>query len=121
MKKILPVMLILLALLLAACGADKATPPVQASPVVPVTGNVVTVDIRSFAFEPATITIKAGQTVTWTNHDGTAHTVAADDKSWKSDNLDQNGTFSHTFTSAGTFTYHCSLHLEMKGTVVVQP
>jgi plastocyanin len=121
MKKILSTTLILFTLLLAACSVSKSVLPAQASPVVPITGNEPKVDISGFAFDPATITIKVGQSVTWTNLDSAAHTVTADDNSWKSDNLDQGGTFSRAFTTAGTYTYHCSIHVEMKGSVIVQP
>jgi len=86
-----------------------------------VTGNEAKVTISNFAFDPATITIKAGQTVVWTNHDTAAHTVVADDNSWASPNISKGSTYSHTFTTAGTVTYHCSIHPNMKATVIVQP
>jgi len=72
-----------------------------------------------YCFLPATVTIDAGGTVTWTSNSGTAHTVTADDSSWGSNNLDQGQTYRHTFTTGGRFTYHCSYHSFMTGTVVV--
>jgi plastocyanin len=73
------------------------------------------------AFSPNPITIVPGSTVTWTNEDDKAHTVTADDGSWGSSTLDQGGTYSHVFTSPGSYTYHCVFHHHMRGTVVVTP
>jgi plastocyanin len=77
------------------------------------------VTIKGFAFNPADVTVKAGDTVTWTNADGTAHTVTASDASFTSDDLDRGATFSHTFATAGSFAYICSIHTGMKGIVTV--
>ena len=76
--------------------------------------------INNFAFMPSTITIAAGTQVQWTNQDGTAHTVTADDNRFHSDILDQTQTFSQTFSATGTYPYHCSIHPFMKGKIVVQ-
>src|SRR5258705_475257 len=67
----------------------------------------------------SSITIDKNVTVTWTNTDAMPHTVTADDNSFTSDELNQNDTYSHTFTTDGTFAYHCAIHTGMKGTVVV--
>ncbi|MBO9572141.1 MAG: cupredoxin family copper-binding protein [Chitinophagaceae bacterium] len=64
-------------------------------------------------------TVKAGTTVTWTNNDNVAHTVTADDGSFNSGNLAVGGTFSHKFSTAGTFNYHCEYHSMMKASVTV--
>ena len=103
--------LVLIAVLLAACVA-QSTPTTAA--------NVNLVKISSYKFDPATITIKVGETVTWTNQDSVNHTVVSDDGSWSSKSLAQGDKFTHTFDKAGTFTYICSIHPSMKGTVVVQ-
>lgn len=84
-------------------------------------GNVFEVEISGFAFEANTITIKAGDTVTWTNHDSSPHTVVADDGSFKSNSLKNDASFSQTFDTAGTFSYHCGIHPSMTGTVIVEP
>jgi amicyanin len=78
------------------------------------------VTIKDFEFTPATVTIKVGGTVTWTNNGPTTHSVTADDGSFDSGNLSQGKTFSHTFQTAGTFSYHCSPHPFMKANVVVE-
>ncbi len=78
------------------------------------------VSIKDDAFAPAKLTISAGQTVTFTNRDDDAHTVTATDGSFDSKGLDTNGAWRHTFSAAGTYTYFCSLHPFMKGTIVVK-
>ena len=70
-------------------------------------------------FVSSSITINKNITVTWTNVDAMPHTVTADDNSFTSDELNQNDTYSHTFTTDGTFNYHCAIHTGMTGTVVV--
>jgi len=80
-----------------------------------------TVAIVDFAFNPATISVKAGSAVTWTNTGSTAHTVTADDGSFDSSHVAPGATFSHTFAAAGTFSYHCATHSSMKATVTVTP
>ncbi|BBZ37596.1 hypothetical protein MCNS_06590 [Mycobacterium conspicuum] len=89
------------------------------APAAPVSGDQVNID--SFAFVPATLTVHAGSTVTWTNHDEEPHTVAASDGSFKSPGMGTGATYSHTFATAGTFDYVCSIHPMMHGTVMVTP
>ena len=117
-------------LLLAGCSASRpdahpsvtmrpdaaATPSVTAPPP-PANGNQVAID--GFAFAPATLTVSAGTTVTWTNRDEEPHTVAASDGSFHSPGMGTGATFTHTFATAGTFDYVCSIHPMMRGTVVV--
>lgn len=88
-----------------------------AAPAPPVAGTAV--NITNFAFTPATLTVKVGDTVTWTNKDEEPHTVVANDGSFHSPGLDANATYSFTFTKAGSFDYICSIHPFMHGTVVV--
>jgi plastocyanin len=76
--------------------------------------------IQGMAFNPATITISANTTITWTNKDAIAHTVTSDTKLFDSGSIGANGTYSHTFTTAGTFSYHCTVHPTMTASVVVQ-
>ena len=79
--------------------------------------------IQGFAFNPSTITVSVNTTITWTNKDGTAHTVTSDTGSpetFNSPSINTNGTYPHTFTTAGTFNYHCSIHPTMLAKVIVQ-
>lgn len=79
-----------------------------------------TVAIQNFAFSPETITVKVGAKVTWTNKDSAAHTVTGDsDDGPASGTLAQGASYSFTFNKAGTFSYECSIHPNMKGTVIV--
>ena len=84
----------------------------------PKTADAVT--IKNFAFSPVTITVKAGQSVTWTNEDSIGHSATADDNSWDTGVLSQGQSKAITFAKAGTYTYHCSVHPNMKATVIVQ-
>ena len=120
--------LIVLALVaIAACSGYASSVPPAASlsqagsvPVAPTNGSTA-VEARDFAFNPATLTVPSGSKVTWTNNDTTAHTVTFDDASSDSGPLDPLSTFDHTFATAGTFSYHCSIHSFMHGTVTVTP
>jgi uncharacterized protein (TIGR03118 family) len=89
--------------------AQAAAPPSPASPV----------QIVNFTFAPGTLDISAGTQVTWTNKQNVQHDVTADDNQYHSDTLDVNGSFSHTYSAPGKYTYHCSIHPFMKATVVV--
>jgi amicyanin len=82
--------------------------------------SAATVTIDNFVFEPAKLTVKAGTTVTWTNHDDIPHTVAAKDRSFKSKAMDSDESYSFTFTTPGQYDYFCSLHPHMTGTIVVE-
>lgn len=77
------------------------------------------VSIVDFAFQPASVEIATGGTVTWTNTGQAPHTVTADDGSFDSGTLSPGATFSQTFATAGTFTYHCNIHPQMTATVIV--
>jgi plastocyanin len=81
-----------------------------------------TVEIKSFSFQPASIAVPAGGTVTWINRDTVAHTVTADDGSFNSPRIaGSGGMFERAFSEPGTYKYHCTPHPSMKGEVVVTP
>lgn len=84
------------------------------------TGTGSSVAINGFAFNPATLTVSVGTTVTWTNSDSTTHTITSDTGAFDSGNVPVGQTYTHTFGQAGTFSYHCSIHTNMKGTIIVQ-
>jgi plastocyanin len=77
------------------------------------------VSIKGFAFNPGDVTVAKGTTVTWTNNDSATHKIKSGDGSFNSDNLANGDTFQHTFDTAGTFDYICSIHPSMKGKVTV--
>ena len=79
-----------------------------------------TIEIKDFAFTPQTITVKSGQTVTWINRDEEPHTVVSVEKQFKkSSALDTDQSFTITAGAPGTYTYFCSVHPKMTGTIVV--
>lgn len=110
---------------LAACSSSPSAPaagPTTASVVSPGGGATIkaVVSIQGFAFSPDPVAVLVGGTVTWTNKDSVAHTVTFDDAALTSSkNLDPGATFTATFPKAGSYTYHCSIHSSMQGTVTV--
>ena len=78
------------------------------------------VTIMNFAFSPTHITVKTGTTVSWTNMDVVGHTVSSDSgTTLNSPLLKNNDTYKHTFSTAGTYSYHCNPHPYMKAIVTV--
>lgn len=77
------------------------------------------VEIVDFAYDPDPVTIAVGGKVTWLNQDSAPHTATADDESFDTGSLDQGKLKAETFKEAGTFSYICTIHPTMKGTVEV--
>ena len=83
------------------------------------TPNTVTID--NFSFTPATLTVKAGTTVTWTNHDDIPHGIGSANNAFpKSKALDTDDSYSFTFATPGTYQFFCYLHPKMVGSIVVE-
>ncbi len=97
------ILLLVAGVLLASVSAQAAT---------------TTVNIQNNAFTPRDATIKAGDTVTWTNQDSAKHDV--DFGTFKSPLLGKGETYSHAFDKPGTYDYSCDVHPSMKGRVMVQ-
>ena len=85
----------------------------------PVAGDAVA--ITDFKFDPPSLSVKVGTTVTWTNKDEEPHSVVAPGGAFHSSTLGTGATFSYTFTAPGTFDYICGIHPFMPGTVTVTP
>ena len=105
--------------LVVGCGGgnnSSGSRPTTGEAGTPASGTAVTID--NFAFTPATLNVKMGQQVTWTNKQDVEHTVTADGGTFDHP-MPPNATFSFTFPKAGSFAYHCRIHPSMKGTVVV--
>jgi plastocyanin len=117
---------LILAMSFAACGGYSSpstpsaapTPAPVGSTTVNVPGGASTLTTTAFGQNPLTISV--GTTVSWLNTDNTTHTTAADGSQWSSGNIAPGGRFNFTFASAGRFTYHCQIHPNMVGTIVVQ-
>lgn len=91
--------------------------PSSAPAAAPVATSSVT--ISNFAFSPASISVKVGTSVTWTNKDQDAHTVTDKGGAFGSQALNTGASFKFTFTKAGTYSYYCTIHPFMVATVVV--
>src|SRR5262249_42035785 len=115
-------------------GSEKGSPPPQTlteTPNPPVSTPVTTpsgkarasastsVNMGDFFFSPPTISIHVGDTVTWRNSGQAPHTATADDGSFDTGTINSGGSGSHTFNSAGSFSYICTIHPNMHGTVRV--
>lgn len=113
-----------------ACAGDQtdaapkaqATPSTQAPLKAPAASaaSKAAVTIDTFRFEPDPLTIERGQAVTWSNNDAIAHTVTHDGGDFDMELADKGATASHTFAEAGTFTYTCTRHPGMAGSVIVR-
>ncbi|MCW3036271.1 MAG: copper binding protein plastocyanin/azurin family protein [Actinobacteria bacterium] len=104
-----------------ACSGPK-TSSAPAAPAAQARVTIVSDAATIGAFTPPSVTASVGQTVAWVFQDTNPHTVTADDDSFTSPNggLANGKTYSHTFDKAGTYKYHCFIHPQMLGTVVVR-
>jgi plastocyanin len=102
----------------------SSAPTIAAS--APTTGPAVsqplTIEIDNFNFKPRELTVNAGSTVKWINHDDVPHTATARGKSpvFDSKMLDTDDRFSFTFRNPGTYSYYCKVHPHMTATIVVK-
>lgn len=107
----------------AACGSKSTS-----TPTTPTSSSTVSIvsgarTLTTTAYSPNPVTISKGMTVMWVNNDTIAHTATSDAgsaASWNSGTMAAGASFSYTFSASGTFTYHCTLHPGMVGTVTVQ-
>ena len=108
-----------------SAAAPSPTPAPAPAPAPSGGGTPVSIPLGAStlgnrAFAPDQLEIAVGGTVTWTNTDTVAHTTTADQGSWDSGSVAPGGMFSSTYSTAGTFPYHCAIHPGMVGTVVVR-
>lgn len=106
---------LLMAAVLGLLGLVIVAPPASAA--------TQAVMIENYAYSPSTLTVKVGDTVTWTNHDQAPHDVTTTSApvAIKSPMLSTGQSFTYTFTMAGSYSYYCSIHPDMRAQVVVQP
>jgi plastocyanin len=121
-KRMRKMVLFLSLALLAVASLAQRAPHQQALPASAPAGQSETAEVKidNFSFGPASLTVAAGTTVTWVNHDDIPHNVVSTDGLFKSKVMDTDEKFSFTFTKAGTFPYFCGIHPKMTGKVVVQ-
>ncbi len=105
-----------------AAPTPAATPAPTPEPTAGPGGQTASVDVFDNGFTLADLTIAKGTTVTWTDTGQRSHTVTSADGTFGSDGALTSGkTYAHTFDSAGTFAYKCTIHSDMQGTVTVTP
>ena len=109
-RLMLPVASIAALTCIAAWNASAAETPSAATVVI----------AKNFMFSPNPLTVPAGSTVTWTNHDEEPHTVVGDTGLFRSGAMDTDESFSFKFDQPGTYHFICSIHPQMVGTIVVQ-
>jgi plastocyanin len=107
-------------------GAEEAESELEPEPneSAPAAGNAPRsekVEIVNFTYKPDPVTIQEGGKVTWINRDSAPHTATADDGSFDTGELQEGKLKSETFKEAGEFTYFCSVHPNMHGTIRVVP
>jgi plastocyanin len=113
------------------CGGGYSSPSTAPSPMPspstppsgsssPVAIPVGAASLGKGAYVPDDLNVAVGSTATWTNTDSISHTSTSDAAGWDSGIVAPGGQFSFTFRAAGTFSYHCSIHPGMVGTVVVR-
>ena len=107
-------------------GTPAATPAQSATatpaPTAAPTAQAASVEIHNFAFNPNSLTVPVGTTVTWTNHDSVPHTITGDSGgTLASPSIPSGQAFSYTFTQPGTYTYNSINHTTKHGTVTVTP
>jgi plastocyanin len=105
------------ALAAAACGDSTPAPSGATTAVSIVSGSS---SLTTTAYSPNPLNVPVGTTIRWTNNDTTPHTTTSDGGAWNSGNMNGGATFDFKFNTAGTFPYHCTLHANMVGTIVVQ-
>jgi plastocyanin len=110
--------------LLAGCGGSSAGAPAPTSTIPAGTGTHVTIIATKSGhpdalYDPDPIRIRVGQTITWTNTDSDPHDVSADNGSFYSGPIGTDGSWKWTARHPGTYTYTCTLHPDMHGTIIV--
>lgn len=122
-------------LLLAGCGTstssgtntNTAAPTTTAAPAGTTSSNSSVAQVKitetndKYGFTPATLTVAKGTRVEWSNTTDAPHTVTSDSGTTLASSMinPSGGSFDFTFTQPGTYTYHCTVHPYMKGTIVV--
>ena len=118
-QRVLFVSILGAALFAGACGSSSPA-PAPSGPATTVTIPSGASALTVTAYNPNPVNVTVGTTVRWSNSDSTLHNATADGGMFSSGNLNGGSTFDFKFQTAGTFAYHCTLHPNMVGTVVVQ-
>ena len=119
MKTSAVTVLVLLIIFIYGC-AQQTEEPQERTNEFSDSVEIPRVEINDFSFNPPTLAIKKGTTVSWTNKDSVKHSATSDDDIFDSGLIPQGDTWIYTFNEAGTFKYHCTPHPSMKGMVIVE-
>lgn len=119
------VAVVVMALLLSACGSGGGQETTQEPTGDGSAAAEASVTAVDFSFQPDSVTVAAGSTVTWTNEDEAPHTVTAGTPAQPAPDefdlpLDEGTTAEFTFEESGTFDYYCTIHPDMQAEVVVE-
>jgi len=98
--------------------SETTTPPAEPTDNKPSESAKQNISIQGFAFNPSAVTVKVGETVTWTNEDSAPHDVKSDN--FTSPLMAKGESFEYKFDTAGTYDYNCGIHPSMKGQVIVK-
>jgi plastocyanin len=129
MKIVTFLFLVVISMVAVSCGpGNQANQASQQTPTSPPSASASQMSVSIFTdqsglfgFSPKTLTVPVGTTVTWKNTTQVAHTVTSDDgASFDSGIVPAGGTFTFTFSKAGSYAYHCDIHPYMKATIVVK-
>lgn len=101
-----------------SCFSERTTGTSQDCAGTP--SDPCVVEMRNYTFQPSTLRVPAGATVTWVNRDPDAHTSTSDGAGWDSGNVATQAQYSRAFSTRGEFPYHCRPHPTMRATIVVQ-
>lgn len=120
-NQIILISVILSIIFIAGCQSTSTTSQQSTTKAISATaqpaGNAA-VTISGFEFNPGTLTVKTGTSVTWTNQDTAPHTISA--SSFSSQRLNKGDSYTFKFDKAGTYDYSCGIHPSMKGKVIVE-
>ena len=111
------VALVVLVVALALAGGTGGSPAARRTATV--SGRTAALTIQNYAFMPTSLTVRTGARLTWTNHDGTAHTATADGGSFDTGTLNPGQSKTIDFNRPGIYTYHCAFHAFMTATIKV--
>lgn len=113
---------VMIMFMLTSCSkSSDMTGSGNQNPPPPDTKGANEVFIIDMAFSPSSLSVSAGTTVKWTNQDAVVHTVTSVPAGlFDSGSIPKGGTFSYTFSTAGTYNYYCAIHPSMLGVVIVQ-
>lgn len=120
-KLFLIFLVLILAVFLGACSSEgeQGEEGGDAQEAESVVDGVVEIEISGFKFNPEEVTIPVGTTVTWINMEAAPHSAVGDNEEWDTGGLRKNDSYSFTFDTPGTYTYHDYYYPAMSGTIIV--